>query len=198
MALSYAQNSKKKVNLKQECESLQEQNKELIELVAHYQDVLYGSLKKHSIECPKGFYLYESYIFPHYLDETARKWFLTFSHDPKFLSFNRINQAINYYIKIISESLEQLDDYDNIKIFGCFELNKAGNVHAHLIYQSYIPPYTLCDIIKPKLTHRTYLNVSTDIKEINDTYVNQTTGQSGLKGTIDYIIKSPIQLYGKY
>lgn len=190
----------KKINLAQKCDLMQTQLDEQSAMIQHLQVLLYGSLEKHSFTQPVNFRYVDTYLFPSFLDPDLPCWFITLSHDPKFLSFNRNTQAVNYYTSIIDDAImdcKHKNGIDDIKLFGSYELNKNNNVHAHFIYQSYRQPFEFLDYIKPRLTHRVYLNVAVDCKSINKTTLNKQTGNYGLAGCVDYIGKSPIKLYIK-
>lgn len=194
-----------KENLAKKLDLMKAELEEANQMIQSLRAIIHNDLPRHSDYYSPYFNLFSQPKIDHeYLN--TKHYLITLTHDPKFLSFTTNRQAINYYIKIISDSLAHCNLTMNPSktdeiwgLHGCFELNKNQQVHAHLILSTYDDSIleTFRYHIKPKLTHRLKLNVSVDIRQVSDTFMNKQTGNIGIAGANDYLHKGYLGLIYK-
>lgn len=178
-------------NLAKKCDLLQQRVNELEDELKQLKKILFSELASTEFIKPKNIhtiYGLEPSILQTF-DNSRPIYLITLSHDPQFINIDNQTECINYYLKVIDQVITATDD-ETINIVGSFELNQKGRVHAHLIFQNYSGPSQFNSLIKPCLTQRKHLNVSVDCRPINQNA--NFNGASGLAGSFNYIIKSPL------
>lgn len=179
------------MNLAKKCDEYKKQLEELTNELNQLRKILYSELESSDFIKPKTYntiYSMDPSILSIF-NKSRPIYLITLSHDPQFLDIPNTTQCINYYLNSIDNVIIAIDD-ETINIVGSFELNQKGRVHAHLLFQNYSGPAQFIELIKPCLTQRKYLNVAVDCRPVNNNA--EFNGASGLNGSFNYLIKSPL------
>lgn len=174
--------SKPKTSLKHDYEEALTRIKELEEIIKHQKSLL---CPDDSLTFPVPFYGVSPKRFQQLFSFFDRSYFITLIYDPKFIDFDTDQQAYYYYLRSILKVIEDKTlGLSKCHILGAAEHTKSGQVHVHFCIKFYAENdvHRFMFYIKRFMTHRLYLNVSTNLKLTNER-------------ALDYMIKEGWQLY---
>lgn len=137
-------------------------------------------------------YIVEESDYMHRFDNTTLEslYFVTLNADPKFVRFFTEESAVNYYASVITDYFKTNDV--PVKIHGCFEHTKEGQIHTHFLIAIYdINSYA--SHVKKLLTHRLHLNYA--VKVVIPNMTKQYEGVSGVPGIYKYMAKEGYLFY---
>jgi len=121
------------------------------------------------LQCKKDYRLFfeisSNFLRPNYIGENTEYKFITITFDPKkFGLFNVKSDEQNYILKQLLKCIKA----NQIKsLAGCFEYQKNGTTHAHLIARVTCSNTTLEDTLKMKFTDDTKNKYAVKVEDPN-------------------------------